>query len=77
MADLHTLSAAELFDLYQRKAVSPVDVTHAVLDHIARWEPHLHATYALDAEGALAQAEASQSRWLRASRPARSTACRR
>jgi len=65
MADLHTLSAAELFDLYQRKAVSPVDVTHAVLDHIARWEPHLHATYALDAEGALAQAEASQSRWLK------------
>ena len=65
MADLHTLSAPELFDLYQRKAVSPVDVTHAVLDHIARWEPHLHATYALDAEGALAQAEASQSRWLK------------
>ena len=65
MADLHTLSAAELLDLYQRKAISPVDATHAVLDHIARWEPHLHATYALDAEAALAQAEASQSRWLK------------
>src|SRR5690349_7491197 len=65
MADLHTLSAAELLDLYQRKAASPVDATHAVLDHIARWEPHLHATYALDAEGALRQAEASQSRWLK------------
>ncbi len=65
MADLHTLSAAELLDLYQRKAVSPVDATHAVLDHIARWEPHLHATYALDADAALAQAEASQSRWLK------------
>jgi Asp-tRNA(Asn)/Glu-tRNA(Gln) amidotransferase A subunit family amidase len=65
MADLHTLSAAELLDLYQRKAVSPVDATHAVLDHIARWEPHLHATYALDPEAALSQAEASQSRWLK------------
>ena len=65
MADLHTLSAAELLDLYQRKAVSPVDATQAVLDHIARWEPHLHATYALDADAALSQAEASQSRWLK------------
>ena len=55
MADLHTLSAAELLDLYQRKAVSPVDATQAVLDHIARWEPHLHATYALDADAALAR----------------------
>jgi len=65
MADLHTLSAAELLDLYQRKAASPVEVTQAVLDHIAAWEPHLQATYALDAEAALAQAAASQSRWLK------------
>jgi aspartyl-tRNA(Asn)/glutamyl-tRNA(Gln) amidotransferase subunit A len=65
MADLHTLSAAELLDLYQRKAASPVEVTQAVLDHIAAWEPQLHATYALDAEAALSQAAASQSRWLK------------
>src|SRR3982750_4420601 len=65
MADLHTLSAAELLDLYQRKAASPVEVTQAVLDHIAAWEPHLRATYALDPEAALAQAAASQSRWLK------------
>ena len=58
MAELHSLGAAELLDLYQRKAASPVEATQAVLDHIARWEPHLHATYALDAEGALRQAEA-------------------
>jgi aspartyl-tRNA(Asn)/glutamyl-tRNA(Gln) amidotransferase subunit A len=65
MADLHTLSAAELLELYQRKAASPVEVTQAVLDHVAAWEPHLHATYALDPEAALSQAAASQSRWLK------------
>ncbi|MEP7057316.1 MAG: amidase [Caldimonas sp.] len=65
MTELHALSAAELVDLYQRKAVSPVEVTRAVLRRIEAWEPHLHATYALDAEAALAQAQASQSRWLK------------
>jgi aspartyl-tRNA(Asn)/glutamyl-tRNA(Gln) amidotransferase subunit A len=45
--------------------VSPVEVTRAVLAQIERCEPQLHATYALDAAGALAQAEASQARWLR------------
>jgi len=65
MADLHQLSAVELLDLYQRKAASPVEVTRDVLRHIARWEPLLHATYALDAEAAMAQAEASQARWIR------------
>src|SRR5690606_12875688 len=65
MADLHELSAVELLDLYQRKAASPVEATRDVLRHIARWEPLLHATYALDAEAALIQAEASQARWIR------------
>jgi aspartyl-tRNA(Asn)/glutamyl-tRNA(Gln) amidotransferase subunit A len=63
--DLHDLSAIALLDLYHRKAASPVEVTRAVLRHIGRWEPHLHATYALDPEAALVQAEASQARWLR------------
>lgn len=65
MAELHDLSAVELLDLYHRKAASPVEATRAVLRHVARWEPQLNATYALDAEAALAQAEASQSRWIR------------
>jgi len=65
MAALHKLGAAELVDLYRRKAASPVEVAHAVLARIEAWEPHLHATYALDAEGALAQAEASQARWVK------------
>ena len=55
--DLHDLSAIALLDLYHRKAASPVEVARAVLRHIGRWEPHLHATYALDPEAALVQAE--------------------
>jgi Asp-tRNA(Asn)/Glu-tRNA(Gln) amidotransferase A subunit family amidase len=65
MAELHELGAAELLDLYRRKAASPVEATHAVLARIEAWEPHLHATYALDPDAALAQAEASQARWVK------------
>ncbi len=62
---LHTLSAIELLAAYSNKALSPVEVTHAVLQHIERCEPQVHATYGLDPQGALAQAEASQARWLK------------
>ncbi|HUP08520.1 MAG TPA: amidase [Caldimonas sp.] len=65
MSGLHALSAAELLDLYERKAASPVEATRAVLARIDAWEPHLHAMYALDPHEALAQAEASQARWLK------------
>jgi aspartyl-tRNA(Asn)/glutamyl-tRNA(Gln) amidotransferase subunit A len=64
MAELYDLSAVELLAAYRSKALSPVEVTRAVLRRMAAWEPHLHATYALDADAALAQAEASQARWL-------------
>ena len=62
---VHHLSATELLDLYRRKALSPVEVTKAVLDRIAHWEPSLKATYALDPEGALAQARQAEARWSR------------
>ncbi len=65
MSELHELSAAELVDAYRTRRLGPVEVVRAVLRHIGRWEPHLHATYALDPEGALAQAQASQARWLK------------
>ena len=64
MTPLHALSAAELLAAYRSRALSPLEVARAVLAHIAAWEPHLHATYALDERQALAQAEASQARWL-------------
>lgn len=64
MTALVDLSATDLIAAYRAGTLSPVEVTQATLAHIAAWEPTLHATYALDAEGALAQAEASQRRWL-------------
>ena len=65
MTALHALGATELLALYRELSLSPVDVTRAVLDRIAAWEPHLHATYALDPEAALAAARVSEARWLR------------
>ena len=59
---LHDLSASALAAAYRSGTLSPVEVTRAVLAHIERWEPHLHASYALDPEGALAMAQASEQR---------------
>ena len=60
---LHELSALTLMDAYQRRDLSPVEVTQSVLGHIERWEPHLCASYLLRPERALAQARASEERW--------------
>src|SRR5689334_13615190 len=65
MAELYFMTAVELLAAYRRKALSPVEATRAVLKRIEAWEPHLRATYALDPDGALTQAEASQARWLK------------
>ncbi|MFO1298728.1 MAG: amidase, partial [Rubrivivax sp.] len=65
MADLHDLSAAELSAAYAAKRLSPVEVTQAVIAHIARWEPHLHALYAYAPERALAAAKEAEARWQR------------
>jgi aspartyl-tRNA(Asn)/glutamyl-tRNA(Gln) amidotransferase subunit A len=68
MTALHDLSARELLAAYRTHSLSSVEVTQDVLDHIARWEPHLCATYLLRPDAALAQARASEARW-RAGRP--------
>ena len=60
---LHELGAHALITGYRSGTFSPVEVTQAVLDHIARWEPHLHASYLLRPELALEQARASAARW--------------
>ena len=65
MTKLHDLSAVELLAAYRSQALSPVEVTRAVLAHIHAWEPQLRATYALDGDAAMTQAEASQARWLK------------
>ena len=68
MSEPHELSATELLARFRAGSLSPVDATQAVLERIAAWEPQLCATYALDPDGALAQAKASQARW-RSGRP--------
>lgn len=62
---LHDLGAHALLAAYRKHALSPVEVTQALLAHIARWEPHIHATYLLRPGAALAQARASEARWQR------------
>ena len=64
MPALHTLGATELAAGYANGSLSPVEATQAVIDQIARLEPRLQALYAYDPEAALAQARASQTRWL-------------
>ena len=56
MSDLHALSATQLAQAFRCGELSPVEVTRDVLAHIARWEPHLHATWGLDSQAALAAA---------------------
>ena len=63
MSALHELSAAQLSRLYATGEASPVEVTQAVIAHIARWEPRLCALYAYDPDSALQQARESEARW--------------
>lgn len=61
--ELHALSAQELVAAYRAGQLSPVEVTQDVLAHVARWEPHLQATWLLRPDAALEQARASEARW--------------
>ena len=63
MAALHDLDAAALHRAYRQRELSPVEVAQDVLKHIERWEPHLHAAWAIDAQTTLATARQSEQRW--------------
>lgn len=65
MTHLHDLGAAELVAAYRERRLSPLQVARAVIAHLERWEPHIHATWGFDAEAVLAQARASEARWQR------------
>ncbi|WP_020669019.1 amidase [Amycolatopsis nigrescens] len=64
MTELPDLPATELLARYRTGAVSPVDVTEAVLARIESLEPVLHALYAYDPDAARAAAKQSEARWL-------------
>lgn len=58
-------SVTALADGYRQRAISPVDVTTAMLDRIDTLNPQLAAYYELDREGALAAARLAEARWQR------------
>jgi len=62
---LHDLSATEMVAAYRERSLSPVEVARSVLEHVARWEPHLQALFLLRPERVLAQARESEARWQR------------
>jgi aspartyl-tRNA(Asn)/glutamyl-tRNA(Gln) amidotransferase subunit A len=65
-ADLTQLSAAELVAGYRAKAFSPLEAAKAVLERVELLQPHFKAYRIIDAQAALEQARASESRWTRA-----------
>ena len=65
MAALHDRSATDLLALYAAREASPVEVVRELLAHIERCEPHIAATWALDADAALQSARESEARWQR------------
>lgn len=58
------LSAIELINHYRNRFLSPVEVTQFVLDRIARLNSKVNAFALLDEEKALADARASEERWI-------------
>ena len=62
--DVAYASAVELLQLYRNKALSPVEVTRALLDRLDSLEPKINAFCLVDRDGALAAVRASEVRWL-------------
>ncbi|MGW1884328.1 amidase [Streptomyces sp. NPDC001970] len=65
-SDLTALTARQLIAGYERGDFSPVDATRAVLERIEAVEPAVNAFVRVDAEQALAQADAATARRRRA-----------
>src|SRR5262252_1649031 len=63
MSDLCSLTAVQLLEKYVRRALSPVEVTKAVLERIEKLNPKLNAFCFINKE-ALKDAAASEKRWM-------------
>ena len=63
--DVLSLSAAELLERYRSKQLSPVEVTRAALDRIARLQPIYNAFVTVGEREALQAARDSEARWMR------------
>ena len=63
--DIATLTAADLLRHYRAKKLSPVEVTRACHDRIARLDPSHNAFCVQKPDEALAAAAASEARWMK------------
>ena len=63
MTELCDLTAHDLISAFRSGALSPVEAMTSVLDRLAAAEPLLAATWAVDADCALAEAKLSEARW--------------
>ncbi len=61
---LYAWTAQQLLVHYANGSLSPVEVTKSVLNRITACEPQIHATWISNAAEALAQAAASEKRWI-------------
>jgi aspartyl-tRNA(Asn)/glutamyl-tRNA(Gln) amidotransferase subunit A len=64
MSDLSKLSATALLAAYAKKSISPVEVLKDALQRLEKHNPDINAFTHVDANGAMQQAKASESRWL-------------
>ena len=63
MIDIPDLTAAAMIRAFRAGDLSPVEVVAASLARIDAWDERLCATWALDPEGAMTAARASEARW--------------
>lgn len=64
MTDLHWMSATQLVAAYREKDLSPVEVAEYLLGRIEALDARINAICFLDHETTLAQARASEERWM-------------
>ena len=60
--NLHSLSIREAHELLTRKKISSVELTTAILDHVHKSDPHIHAYVTVVDEKALEQARQADCR---------------
>lgn len=61
--DVLSLSVPEILKLYEKKRLSPVEVTEACLKQVLKYNPVLNALCYMDEKAALRQARVAEKRW--------------
>lgn len=64
-SDILRLSVPEILKLYEKKKLSPVEVTEACLKQVLKYNPVLNALCFMDEKAVLHQARVSEKRWLK------------